>query len=127
MRKIEQAKILKKRALSFLKNARRNVKENETDLAAFNAEQAAQLLLKYFLFMKVGDYPKTHSLKTPFKEVVKVFPKLRKTFEENINLIGDMESAYIGARYLPFGYLEEEVRRMIKFVEMLKREIDEAL
>ena len=127
MRKIEQAKILKRRALSFHKNAKRNIKEKEIDLAAFNTEQAAQLLLKYFLFTKAGDYPKTHSLKSLFREAIKILPKLKKLFEKNINLIGDMESAYIGARYLPFEYLEEEVREMIKFVEKLKGEIDEAL
>lgn len=63
----EEAELLKKRALEFLENAKENLEKKRFDLAAFNAEQSLQLLLKYFLFIKAGDYPKTHSLKTLFK------------------------------------------------------------
>ncbi|MEM5811914.1 MAG: HEPN domain-containing protein [Candidatus Aenigmatarchaeota archaeon] len=127
MKKIEEAKILRKRALSFLKNAEENIKRKEFDLAAFHCEQASRLILKYFLFVKVGEYPKTHSLKLLFKEVIKIFPKLNSLFIKNLTLIGDMEGAYIGARYLPFQYTNEEAKQMISFCKKLIKVLDEAL
>lgn len=127
MKKIEEAEILRKRALSFLKNAEENIKRKEFDLAAFHCDQASQLILKYFLFVKVGEYPKTHSLKLLFKEAIKFFPKLNSFFTKNLTLIGDMESAYIGSRYLPFQYTKEEVVQMISFCKKLIKILNEAL
>jgi len=124
MSNFDNALFLKRRAQDFLENGKRNLEERKIDLAAFNVEQSVQLFLKYILFQKKGDYPKTHSLKILFNEISKYIPDFKKMLEKNIEIIGDLESAYLGARYLPFFFLENEVKRMISFSEKVKRLVE---
>jgi HEPN domain-containing protein len=124
MSSFDDSLFLKRRAQSFLENAKRNLEENNIDLAAFSVEQSVQLFLKFILFQKKGDYPKTHSLKVLFKEISNFIPEFKKLFEDNLQLIGNLESAYIGARYLPMIFLDEEVRMMINFAEKVKRLVE---
>lgn len=116
----EEAELLKKRSLEFLENAKENFEAKRYDLAAFNVEQSLQLLLKYFLFIKAGDYPRTHSLKTLFRLSSNFLPKLKELLQNEISVIGNIEAAYLGARYLPFEYCETEVKEMIDFAERVK-------
>jgi len=124
MSKFDDTLFLKRRAQDFLENGKRNLEEKKFDLAAFNIEQSVQLFLKFVLFQKKGDYPKTHSLKFLFKEISEYIPELNKLFEKNIEIIGDLESAYIGARYLPMIFLENEVKKMIVFAENVKKLVE---
>jgi len=101
MSSFDDSLFLKRRAQGFLENAKRNLEEKNIDLAAFNVEQSVQLFLKFILFQKKGDYPKAHSLKILFKEISNFIPEFKKLFENNIQVIGNLESAYIVARYLP--------------------------
>ncbi|RLI89634.1 MAG: hypothetical protein DRO65_03930, partial [Candidatus Altiarchaeales archaeon] len=86
---------LKENANAFYRNAKRLLNEQEYKLAAFEIEQSLQLYLKYFLARKIGDFPKTHSLKRLFEECIRFCPEIKKLFEDNINTIGDIEGAYI--------------------------------
>jgi HEPN domain-containing protein len=124
MSSFDYSLFLKRRAQGFLENAKRNLEENNIDLAAFSVEQSVQLFLKFILFQKKGDYPKTHSLKVLFKEISNFIPEFKKLFEDNIQVIGNLESAYIGARYLPMIFLEDEVKMMINFAEKVKRLVE---
>jgi HEPN domain-containing protein len=110
-----EAEFLLKRAKAFLDNAERLYSEGVYDLAAFNLEQAVQLLLKYKLLLIAGSYPKTHSLRRLFRTLIEVAGDrdLENFYLENINVIGDLESAYISARYLPVEYEEREVENML--------------
>jgi len=54
--------LLKRRALSFLKNAKSSFEQGEYDIALFNMEQFIQLYSKYLLYRRIGDYPKTYSI-----------------------------------------------------------------
>jgi len=45
-------RILKKRALGFLENAKDNFNREEYDLVLFHVEQFLQLYLKYLLYQK---------------------------------------------------------------------------
>jgi HEPN domain-containing protein len=55
-------------------------------LAAFHLEQSLQFLLKYYLFRKLKDFPKIHSLTQLLKEVGKTYQK-EKMVEELIQKI----------------------------------------
>ncbi|MEM5777145.1 MAG: HEPN domain-containing protein [Candidatus Aenigmatarchaeota archaeon] len=105
MSTFEDALFLKKRAIDFLENGKRNLDEGKFNLAAFNLEQSLQLFLKFLIFQKKGDYPKTNSLKFLFKEISEYIKDFEKILKSNIEIIGDLESAYIGARYLPMEFL----------------------
>ena len=46
--------------------------------------------------------------------------KLKEILEENINVIGEIETAYISARYYPIEYLEREVENMINVAKKIR-------
>ncbi|MEM3404549.1 MAG: HEPN domain-containing protein [Nitrososphaeria archaeon] len=58
----EEAELLRERAENFLANAEELSVRGNYDLAAFNVEQYCQLILKYYLLVKVDTYPRTYSL-----------------------------------------------------------------
>ena len=130
MKKLKrEAEILRKRAFSFLSNAEFLFKRKDYDLAAFNIEQFCQLFLKYKLLVKIGDFPKTHSLTELFRQLIKTLKKnqrnkLKKFFSSNINVIKNLESAYITSRYIPIEFSKEEVDSMLKFAKKFSRFIE---
>ncbi|BES81593.1 HEPN domain-containing protein [Pyrodictium abyssi] len=60
---IEEYRLLMRRALMFLDEAREAYSRDRHDLAMFLAEQALQLFLKAQLLRMLGDYPRTHSVR----------------------------------------------------------------
>jgi HEPN domain-containing protein len=121
----EEAELLRLRAEAFLRNAERLYAEGEYDLAAFSIEQHCQLMLKYKLLLKTGAYPRTHSLIRLVREHAKVAEGAKKLLED-IVMLTKIEDAYIGSRYLPRRYENEEVEAMLKYVkEKFRPVIDE--
>ena len=115
---------LKKRAESFLKNARDLIQKEDYPLAAFNLQQTAQLHLKYYLFLKLKKYPKIHLLGELLKGIGKTYKKekeVNKIIDENSNIISDLNQAYFTARYLPAEFFKPQLENMLKFVEELIR------
>lgn len=112
----EEAEIIKKRAEAFLSNAERLVDEKEWDLAVFNLEQYAQLILKYKLLIKRGSY--RHSLRSLIRILAEINPTIKVLIEDEkyLHLIARLEEAYIQARYMPYTYEEKEVLSLYKFV-----------
>ena len=113
---------LKKRAESFLKNARDLIQKEDYPLAAFNLQQTAQLHLKYYLFLKLKRYPKIHLLGELLKGIGKTYKKekeVNKIIDENSNIISDLNQAYFTARYLPAEFFKSQLENMLKFVEEL--------
>ncbi len=118
---------LRENAEEFWREAQRLFEEGRYKLAAFSVEQAVQLYLKHLLAEKCGDFPKTHSLKRLFYETRKFCPELFALFEEKSTVIGDLEMAYIGARYLPTFYTEPEVRAMLEVAQRVRELVDGCL
>jgi len=116
---VEEAETLKLRAEAFLKNAENLIEEGVYDIAAFNLEQYAQLILKYKLLTKTGAYPRTHSIIRLLRELAKIDQSAENLIQEEGNIIylTKLEDAYIGARYLPRKYEEVEVKAMLKFTK----------
>ncbi len=111
---------LKKNAEAFCENAKDLFRKGILNLAAFNIEQGFQLYLKYFLAIKLGEYPKTHSLRELFKEASKLCRKLWEFYLDNTGGIGNIESAYIMSRYLPTEFTNAEVEEMMRLFEKFK-------
>ena len=116
-----KADFLKRKAEAFLEDADYDISRGEWFLAAFHLEQTIQLYLKYYLFLKLGDYPKVHSLEELLRELEKVYPKDKKKIEkirkEKASVIGDLDQAYITSRYLPVEFNKFQVMEMMKFTE----------
>jgi len=114
----EEIEILKKRAESFLRNAKRLLGEEEWDLAIFNLEQYCQLILKYKLLVLKGSYPRTHSLRRLIREIGELKPEISCLIEDvgKLHYIARLEEAYISSRYLPYTYEKKEVEDIYNFV-----------
>jgi len=106
---MEEVKIFKERAKRFFISARENYKKGFYDLAIFDLEQCAQLLLKSKLLEKVGEFPKTHSLSLLLEEIGKLGNKkaVEKFLARYSLLITKLEDSYITARYFPRRFLKE--------------------
>jgi len=125
---LEEIEILKERALKFLKNAEYLLQNKVLDLAAFNIQQFVELYLKYKLFLLVGDYSKTHSIKRLLKEIGKASNKeaiLREFMEQNIDRISNIENAYITSRYIPSEFEMKEVENMFELGKKIVEFVDE--
>ena len=103
----EEVMILRERALMFLAAARDDLRAGRE--AAFHAEQACQLALRYVLVLGAGYYPHTHSLRRLFEEVRAVKPELWSLYERHKFAFEVMEDAYLGARDLPRRYSRDVV------------------
>lgn len=113
---------LKKRADGFLRGAKYHLREGDYNIAAFHLEQACQLHLKYYIFLKIADFPKTHSIQDLLSDIGKVYKReneVVKFQKENIQLISDLEQAYITSRYFPVEFGKLQVQNMEKFVKSL--------
>jgi HEPN domain-containing protein len=117
-----QAAFLKDRAEKFLANGKELLEKGIFDLAAFSFEQYCQLILKYYLFRTLGDFPKTHFLKellTALAKASRKKTKIQNFQKENINVISNLENAYLTSRYLPAIFDKDEVENMLIFCQNL--------
>jgi HEPN domain-containing protein len=114
---------LKRRASGFREIAGILFEKKEYELSVFNIEQAVQLEMKYFLGTRLGDYPKTHSLKHLFQESIKLCPDLKSLYERNVNIIGEIENACIMTRYYETSYEKLEISNMLEFHDELILEL----
>ena len=126
----EELEIIRRRAEAFLANAHHLLEIGEWDLAVFSLEQYCQLILKYKLLVKLGSYPRTHSLRRLIRELARVNHGLNTLVEdeENLHYIARLEEAYIASKYLPYSYEKKEAWSLYKFVlNKFKPLIDEVV
>lgn len=116
---VSYGELLKKRALAFLESAEVSLERGHYDLVLFNVEQSLQLYLKYLLYRRLGDFPKTHSLVRLLKEVAKVYSEeeLRKLYEQSLETLYLLEEAYISSRHVPRTYDREIAERVLEFAK----------
>ncbi len=110
---------MKRRALAFLKSAEHSFHDGNYDLVLFHVEQFMQLYLKYILSIKIGAFPKTHSLTELLREIAKALNALdiEKFYHDNIEIINLLEDSYIAARYLPRVYDKHIAERALEFAK----------
>ncbi|WP_052883735.1 HEPN domain-containing protein [Infirmifilum uzonense] len=109
---------MKRRALSFLEAAKFSLQKGFYDLAAFNAEQAAQIYLKATLLELIGDYPRTYSLIHLLSELKRVDEKLVDGFiRENKRGLHNLEDAYLTSRYFYKSFDREDGEYLIDLAE----------
>ncbi len=120
--RVGEAEILRERALRMLSASEKHLSSGDYDLAAFLAEQAVQLFLKYKVFTLTGEIPRTHSLRTLLQvlaEVLSAEDEVRGFIRENRSLLIRLEEAYIASRYLFRRYEREETEELVAFARRL--------
>lgn len=109
---------MRKRAIGFLEAAKYSLKRGNYDIAAFNAEQAAQLYLKSLLLELIGDFPKTHSLIFLLRELKRLKEREVEGFiARNKRGLHNLEDAYLTSRYFYKEFDEEDGRYLISLAE----------
>jgi len=66
---------LRKRASEFYERAKEDFEKERYNLSAFDIEQALQLYLKYLIYLKVGDFPKTHYFDRLIEDLSEIYEK----------------------------------------------------
>ena len=114
---------LKERAAKFFDAADYHRKMGHNSLTAFNLEQAVQLYLKYYLFLRLGDYPKMHSIEELLEILRKAYREtetiIARILRDDASTIGDLEQAYITSRYMGIKFSKNRIEKMRQFSEKL--------
>lgn len=116
----EDIELFKQRALSMHKMSKEAILNGSYDLAAFLAEQAAQLYVKYKILELTGEMPRTHVLRQLLAALADCLSGDRKEavisfIRANRSLLIRLEEAYIASRYLIRRYDEEETEELVDF------------
>jgi len=114
---------LRNKAQIFFESGSEQIQKKRYFLAAFSFEQAAQLYLKYYLFIKLKDFPKVHEIDKLLREIGKVYNKKKQIdsfLKKNASVIGDLQQAYITSRYLPIDFSQYQVEKMQSFIKRLR-------
>ena len=106
---------LKKNALEFLNEAEEAFNKGNYAFAMFFVEQFFQLTLKYLLYRKYGEFPKTHSLRTLFN--LTKDDKLMSYYRSNLDLFREIELSYVASRYMDVEYSEEVARSALRLAK----------
>jgi len=118
---------LKKKAKYFEEEAREAYEKNRFTLVLFFVEQSIQLYLKYLIYKRIGDYPKTYNLKVLFENLNRLID-ISEFITENEEIIDLLTTSYIESRYTMMEYgkksVELSLRFLDKFKEKFKNEID---
>ena len=129
-----EVELMKKRALAFLEVAKYSLNRGDYDVAAFNAEQAAQLYLKSTLLELIGDFPRTHSIIFLLRELRRINEREVDEFiQENKRGLHNLEDAYLTSRYFykifdkeDGEYLISLAGKVISFCEKLRSSMGES-
>ena len=108
---------LMKNAMKFLDEAQESFRKDDYAFTMLFVEQAIQLALKYLIAKKFGDFPRTHSLKVLFE--LTEDEEIMELYRENVDLIREIELAYIAARYTEVEYTREVAERAIRLARKL--------
>jgi len=90
----------------------------------FSFRAGLSTLFEILSFLKIADFPKTYSLRELLFDLGKAYNKekeIEKISKENIQVIADLEEAYITSRYLPVEFNKSQVKLMEKFTKDLKK------
>jgi HEPN domain-containing protein len=110
--------LMRRRAMGFLEAAKHSLRSSNYDVAAFNAEQAAQLYLKSVLLEFIGDFPRTHSLIFLLNELRRVNEKeVERFIGEKKRGLHNLEDAYLTSRYFFKMFDEEDGAYLVSLAE----------
>lgn len=95
--------VLRAGALQFLELAKHALDREFPELVLLNVEQFAQLYVKYLIYRRAGDFPKTHYLRDLFDRLLDVYGdvcRLGDFVKKWRRFMAVLEVAYTAARYL---------------------------
>ncbi len=113
--------LLKERGLKAYERAKDAFEKGDYDWSIFLLEQSVQLLVKYFLVLKIGYFPKTHRLIGLIEEAGQLDHRFTEFLEAHRDELLVLEDAYINSRYMAREYSKIDVENKFRiFEEILK-------
>ncbi len=112
--------VLRERAVQFLEQAVSALEKAFYELVLFNVEQFAQLYVKYLIYRRTGDFPKTHFLRDLVDKLLLVYGDtcgLRDFADRWRYVMAILEHAYIASRYLPYRARREDAGDAMEFAK----------
>lgn len=125
----EESQFLKRRAGEFWQRAKEDFQKERYNLAVLDIEQAIQLWVKYLIFLKAGDFPKTHYFNILVESLAKIYnsPLIKDFYQDNILQFKSLEDAYLTSRYLPREFTREEAKRFTEFASRFLKILEETV
>jgi len=114
---------LKKKAKYFEEEAREAYEKSRFTLVLFFVEQSLQLYLKYLIYKRIGDYPKTYNLKILFDNLNRLINK-SEFISENEEIIDLLTTSYIESRYTMMEYSKKSAEISLKFLDKFKEKFN---
>jgi len=102
---------LRERALQFLEMSKTAAERGFYELALFHAEQAPQLYVKYLIYRRLGDLPKTHFLRDLLDRAAELYGDvcgLGEFLRRRSAVLTLLEHAHMTSRYLPLRARRED-------------------
>jgi len=115
-----EVNLLRGRSLRMLGSAKRNLVDENFDIAAFMADQAVQLYLKSVILEMTGEVPRIHAVRQLLRALKDLLdePNLIDGFVvENRSMLIRLEEAYISSRYMARVYERDEAEELVNFAE----------
>lgn len=125
MSRLDEVALLLRRSKDFMSTAKYLLERGTYDLAAFNVEQSVQLYLKGVMLEKLGDFPRTHSVRLLLEMLSRALnDELRKFMGSRSVELGALEDAYLVSRYIYREYSKDESEQLLIFAEELIKFVD---
>ncbi|AWR98540.1 HEPN domain-containing protein [Metallosphaera hakonensis] len=114
---------LKDRAEEFLDTAKYDLSKGYYNLTLFNVEQFIQLFSKYILYLKSGDFPKTHNVLDLLNNVVLLYGdkcNIKDFIIKNKDFLYIIYFSYTQGRYFGTQFSKEDAERAIRIAELYR-------
>ncbi len=130
----EYAALLRKRALSALKWARRAYSEGDYDMCVFDAEYAVQLYLKSILYRVLGEEVRGHNVRELFgllaatlmeQGVEDLAREVADYVRRHRREMAELSDAHTRAVYGLVEYGEKEAKLLLKIAEQLIEKLED--
>ncbi len=116
----DEMTLLRDKALRMLRSARKSLDDGDYDIAAFMAEQGAQLYVKSLIFEHTGEIPRVHALRQLImllRELVEDQEAVDEFVRKERSLLIRLEEAYLSSRYVARPYDRQEAEELVEFAE----------
>ncbi|BCS92619.1 HEPN domain-containing protein [Metallosphaera javensis (ex Sakai et al. 2022)] len=114
---------LRDRAEEFLDNAKYNLNKGYYNLTLFDVEQFIQLYANFLIYLKAGDFPKSHNILSILEKIENLYGdrcNLNLFRKENRDFLYVIYFSYTQGRYFGTMFSREDAERAVSLANKFK-------
>lgn len=114
---------LRDRAEEFLDNAKYNLNKGYYNLTLFDVEQFIQLYAKFLIYLKAGDFPKSHNVLSLLEKIENLYGdrcNLNLFRKENRDFLYVIYFSYTQGRYFGTMFSREDAERAVSLANKFR-------